>query len=79
VPQDVLAKGKPVSLFKSRAVFTEDLAGSNPRSDDGLLYREKILNLTFGVVIFSIVVEGLTIKPLLRVLDLASNYAERES
>src|SRR2546425_7999969 len=29
-------------------------------------YREQILNLTFGVVIFSILVQGLTIKPLVR-------------
>jgi CPA1 family monovalent cation:H+ antiporter len=35
-------------------------------------YREQILNLTFGVVIFSIVVQGLTIKPLLRLLKLAN-------
>jgi CPA1 family monovalent cation:H+ antiporter len=33
-------------------------------------YREQILNLTFGVVIFSILGQGLTIKPLLRVLGL---------
>ena len=35
-------------------------------------YREQILNLTFGVVIFSILVQGLTIKPLLRILKLAN-------
>jgi len=35
-------------------------------------YREQILNLTFGVVIFSILVQGLTIKPLLRLLKLAN-------
>jgi hypothetical protein len=29
-------------------------------------YREQILNLTFGVVIFSLLVQGLTIKPLLK-------------
>jgi monovalent cation:H+ antiporter, CPA1 family len=34
-------------------------------------YREQILNLTFGVVIFSILVQGLTIKPLLKLLKLA--------
>jgi len=34
--------------------------------------REQILNLTFGVVIFSIVVQGLTIKPLLQLLKLTS-------
>ncbi len=35
-------------------------------------YRDQILDLTFGVVIFSIVVQGLTIKPLLRLLKLAN-------
>ena len=35
-------------------------------------YREQILNLTFGVVIFSILVQGLTIKPLVRILKLAN-------
>src|SRR5260370_1378927 len=35
-------------------------------------YREQILNLTFGVVIFSIVVQGLTITPLVRLLKLAN-------
>jgi CPA1 family monovalent cation:H+ antiporter len=34
-------------------------------------YREAILNLTFGVVIFSIIVQGLSLKPLLRILGLA--------
>jgi monovalent cation:H+ antiporter, CPA1 family len=38
-------------------------------------YREQILNLTFGVVVFSILAQGLTIKPLLRVLRLADGYA----
>jgi NhaP-type Na+/H+ or K+/H+ antiporter len=33
--------------------------------------REQILNLTFGVVIFSTLVQGLTIKPLLNLLKLA--------
>lgn len=31
-------------------------------------YRDQILQLTFGVVAFSIIVQGLTIKPLLRLL-----------
>jgi len=31
-------------------------------------YREQLLSLTFGVVIFSILVQGLTMKPLLRIL-----------
>jgi monovalent cation:H+ antiporter, CPA1 family len=35
-------------------------------------YREQILNLTFGVVIFSILVQGLTIKPLVKILKLAN-------
>jgi CPA1 family monovalent cation:H+ antiporter len=35
-------------------------------------YREQLLSLTFGVVIFSIVVQGLTMKPLLRILGIAS-------
>jgi CPA1 family monovalent cation:H+ antiporter len=35
-------------------------------------YREQILNLTFGVVIFSILVQGLTIKPLIKLLKLAN-------
>ena len=37
-----------------------------------LPYREQILNLTFGVVIFSILVQGLTIKPLVKLLRLAN-------
>ena len=35
-------------------------------------YRDQILNLTYGVVIFSILVQGLTIKPLLKLLKLAN-------
>ena len=34
--------------------------------------RARVLDLTFGVVAFSILVQGLTIKPLLRILRLAS-------
>jgi monovalent cation:H+ antiporter, CPA1 family len=34
--------------------------------------RARVLDLTFGVVVFSILVQGLTIKPLLRILTLAS-------
>ena len=33
--------------------------------------RARLLNLTFGVVIFSILVQGITMKPLLRILGLA--------
>jgi CPA1 family monovalent cation:H+ antiporter len=40
-------------------------------------YRESVLNLTFGVVIFSIIAQGLTLKPLLRILSLADG--ERSS
>jgi monovalent cation:H+ antiporter, CPA1 family len=39
--------------------------------DSTFPYRDQILNLTFGVVVFSIVVQGLSIKPLLRMLRLA--------
>jgi CPA1 family monovalent cation:H+ antiporter len=35
-------------------------------------YREQILNLRFGVVIFSILVQGLTIKPFVRIRKLAN-------
>ncbi len=35
-------------------------------------YRGQILNLTFGVVIFSILVQGLTIKPLVKILKLTN-------
>jgi len=34
--------------------------------------RVRVLDLTFGVVVFSILVQGLTIKPLLKILRLAS-------
>ena len=33
--------------------------------------RDRLLDLTFGVVVFSILAQGLTMKPLLRVLGLA--------
>jgi CPA1 family monovalent cation:H+ antiporter len=39
-------------------------------------YRDQILDLTFGVVIFSIVAQGLTIKPLLRLLKLANGDSQ---
>ncbi len=38
-------------------------------------YRDRILDLTFGGVVFSILVQGLTTKPLLRVLGLADGRA----
>ena len=40
--------------------------------DDNFPERSRILDLTFGVVVFSILVQGLTIKPLLRFLKLAN-------
>jgi len=33
--------------------------------DSAFPYRDEILNLTFGVVVFSILIQGLSIKPLL--------------
>ena len=39
-------------------------------------YREQILAMTFGVVAFTIVVQGLAIKPLLRVLGMSSASEE---
>ena len=35
----------------------------------------RVLDLTFGVVVFSILVQGLTVKPLLRILGLANGQA----
>ena len=40
--------------------------------------RGRVLDLTFGVVIFSILVQGLTMKPLLRVLKLAEEKSQVE-
>src|SRR5215469_11681138 len=40
--------------------------------DNNFPERSRILDLTFGVVIFSILVQGLTMKPLLRLLKLAN-------
>jgi monovalent cation:H+ antiporter, CPA1 family len=37
--------------------------------------RTRVLDLTFGVVVFSILVQGLTVKPLLKVLGLANGQA----
>jgi CPA1 family monovalent cation:H+ antiporter len=39
--------------------------------DSAFPYREQILNLTFGVVVFSILVQGLSIKPVVGLLGLA--------
>ena len=41
-------------------------------------YRENILALTFGVVAFSIIVQGLTIGPLIRVLHLSATDGQDE-
>jgi CPA1 family monovalent cation:H+ antiporter len=38
-------------------------------------YRNQLLDLTFGVVIFSILIQGLTMKPLLRISGLADGRA----
>jgi monovalent cation:H+ antiporter, CPA1 family len=43
--------------------------------DDTFPNRDRVLDLTFGVVVFSILVQGLTMKPLLRVLGLADGQA----
>jgi CPA1 family monovalent cation:H+ antiporter len=40
--------------------------------------RDRILNLTFGAVVFSILVQGCTIKALLRILGLAEAKSEAE-
>ena len=37
-------------------------------------YRNQILDMTFGVVIFSILVQGLTMKPFLRLLRIADSH-----
>lgn len=46
--------------------------------DNTFPYRDRILDLTFGVVVFSILVQGLTMKSLLRVLGLTNGEAYRE-
>jgi len=47
--------------------------------DSSFPYRDRILDLTYGVVVFSILAQGLTIKPLLRVLRLAEGDATTRS
>ena len=47
--------------------------------DSNFPERSRILDLTFGVVVFSILVQGLTIKPLLRLLKLADEPSGTES
>ena len=46
--------------------------------DSAFPYRNQILDITFGVVIFSILVQGLTMKPFLRMLSIADNNARSE-
>jgi Na+:H+ antiporter len=41
--------------------------------DRAFPYREQILSITFGAVAFSIIVQGLTIKPLLRALGVSTS------
>jgi len=43
--------------------------------DNRFPYRDRLLDLTFGVVVFSILAQGLTMKSLLRVLGLANGRA----
>jgi monovalent cation:H+ antiporter, CPA1 family len=43
--------------------------------DNTFPYRDRVLDLTFGVVVFSILVQVLTMKPLLRALGLADERA----
>jgi CPA1 family monovalent cation:H+ antiporter len=43
--------------------------------DSTLPYRAQILDMTFGVVIFSILVQGLTMKPFLKMLKIANGNA----
>ena len=41
--------------------------------------RSRVLDLTFGVVVFSILVQGLTIKPLLKILGLSNGPVSTET
>ena len=41
--------------------------------------RSRVLDLTFGVVVFSILVQGLTIKPLLKILGLSNGTVSTET
>lgn len=43
--------------------------------DNTFPYRDRILDLTFGVVVFSTLIQGLTTKPLLRALGIADGQA----
>jgi CPA1 family monovalent cation:H+ antiporter len=45
----------------------------------GFAYRDLIVNMTFGVVMLSILVHGLTMSPLLRVLGIVHEQEERQA
>jgi CPA1 family monovalent cation:H+ antiporter len=67
---------KPISLAWQHVLVWGGLRGALSLAlalslDSTFAYRDEILNLTFGVVVVSILVQGLSIKPLLRVLRLA--------
>jgi CPA1 family monovalent cation:H+ antiporter len=67
---------KPVSLAWQHVLVWGGLRGALSLAlalslDSTFPYRDQILNLTFGVVVVSILVQGLSIKPLLRMLRLA--------
>jgi len=47
--------------------------------DSSFPNRSQVLTLTFGVVVFSILVQGLTMKPLLELTGLASEKSEAET
>lgn len=67
---------KAISLSWQLVLFWGGLRGALSLAlalslDSTFPYRDQILNLTFGVVVFSVLVQGLSIKPLLRMLRLA--------
>lgn len=67
---------KPISLAWQHVLVWGGLRGALSLAlalslDSTFPYRDQILNLTFGVVVVSILVQGLSIKPLLRMLRLA--------
>ncbi len=67
---------KPISFVWQHVLVWSGLRGALSLAlalslDSTFPYRDQILNLTFGVVVFSILVQGLSIKPLLRMLRLA--------
>jgi len=67
---------KPISFVWQHVLVWGGLRGALSLAlalslESAFPYRDQILNLTFGVVVFSILVQGLSIKPLLRILRLA--------